>query len=153
MSVNSRKPLRQLQKFTRLLGWQSPLRLCQHRVGGKDAPADLQGSLITWYEVGKSTGGRYDCFLQINESPQGQTITYTGSVYAIRYRIWTGWHEFRLFNRNDDLGREATRLATWLARDWFATFEKRRAFRQAHPECEGHSWRTIRRSGMKTGGN
>jgi hypothetical protein len=152
MRLNAEKPLGRLQEVVRLLGWRSCLRLCQHRVTEQDAPPDLRGNVITWYEVGIANGNRSDCFLQINESPQGQTITYTGAVYAIRYRICTGWHKFRLLSDDDELKREATRLATWLAWDWFASIEKRRAFRQAYPECVGHGWRTIRdnaRSGRK----
>ena len=143
MPTNPKKPVDQLQRLTRLLGWRFRLQLHQHRIHENDGASGHRGKILTWYEAGVATGGRQDCFLQINESPQGQTVTYTGAVYAIRYRICSGWHEFRLFSSDDDLQREAARLAPWLAWDWFATIEKRRAYRLAHPECAGKSWRTI----------
>jgi hypothetical protein len=71
-------------------------------------------------------------------------ITYTGAVYAIRYRIVSGWHKLRLFANHDDLRCEAVRLEPWLAWNWFATAEKRREYRLAHPECAGQSWRTVK---------
>ena len=69
------------------------------------------------------TGGRNDLFLQINESPPGQTATYAAAVYAIRYRIFTGWHKFRLSDSDDDLRREMARLAAWLAWEWFGDYK------------------------------
>jgi hypothetical protein len=150
MKPTSEKPIERLQEWVRLLGWRSRLRLQQHRITERDAPVELQGKVITWYEAGVANGTRLDCFVQINESPQGQTLTYTGAVFAIRYRICTDWHKFRLFNNHDDLDREAARLTKWLAWDWFASPEKRRVFREAHPEYAGHSWRTIREKGVRT---
>lgn len=147
MSSTSGKPLKQLQKLTRLLGWQSPLRLRQSRMNGIGVPPEDQGRVITWYEAGSADGDRNDVFLQINESPTGQTVTHLACVYAIRYRICSGWRKFRLTGSDDDLNREAARLAKWVAWDWFASPPKRRAFRQAHPECVGYSWRTIRKGG------
>jgi len=143
MSPNKAKPFSQLQKMAILLGWQSPLRIYHHHVAGPNIPSCPQDSLITWYISGRMVGDRNDCFLQINESPQGQTITYEGAVYAIRYRICTGWHNFSISPSADKLKREANRLAMWLAWDWFSNIEKRRLFRQTHPECTGISWRTI----------
>jgi hypothetical protein len=147
MSFESAKPVTRLQQLTRLLGWQSRLRLYQHQINEEERPSKLQTNVITWYETGISTGDRSACFLQINESPQGQTTTYSGAVYAIRYRICTGWHDFRLPSNDSDLRREAARLWRWLAYDWFSSVEKRRAFRQAHPECAGYTWRRIRTDG------
>lgn len=143
MPQDSEKPVVRLRKFVRLLGWRTPLRRYEHRIGADAPPVNLRGRVIRWYETGVSNGGKLDCFLTINEAPQGPTLTYAGAVYAIRYRLCTGWHGFRLFATDVDLETEATRLAPWLAHEWFATLEKRRAFRQAHPECVGFTWRRI----------
>jgi hypothetical protein len=148
MSQQSKRASNQLRRVARLLGWRSPIRRYQHRVREKEAPPKLQGTTLTWFEVGTATGGRHDCFLHINESPPGQTITYIGAVYAIRYRICTGWHKFRLFADADDFEREALRLREWLAWEWFASPEKRRVFRRAHPMSTGYSWRAIRERGL-----
>lgn len=138
------KPRAELEKWIRLLGWRSRLRIYQHVVGN-DSPRTWWGKVITWYEAGKS--GRASCYLQINEYPQGQTITYKASVIAIRYRICTGWHEFRLYSTDAKLRQEAERLEEWLQWKWFASMEGRRAFRKSHPECAGYSWKRLAKEG------
>lgn len=148
MPLDAEKPVARLRRFVRLLGWQAPLRMYQHQIGADASPRNLRGRVIRWYETGVSKGGKLDCFLMIHEAPQGQTLTYVGAVYAIRYRICTGWHGFRLFAADAELETEATRLAPWLAHEWFATLEKRRVFRQIHPECVGFTWRRIANEGV-----
>jgi hypothetical protein len=132
----------QLEKWIRLLGWRSRLRKYQHVVDD-DASPRLRGKVITWYTAGKSTGGRDDCFLQINEAPQGHSAWHEASIYAIRYRIFTGWHRFRLCWTEAKLREEAERLDEWLHWRWFAGLEGRRTFRQAHPKCVGYTWTKI----------
>jgi hypothetical protein len=138
------KPFIALQKFARLLGW-SPLRVYQHTI--TDDPTTTYSYVVTWYESGDSGNPRTDCFLQFNESPIGQTTKYQGAVYAIRYRLCTGWHDFTLHRNERRLVAEAARLERWLSREWFNSYEGRTQFRQLHPECTGFSWKKIREVG------
>jgi hypothetical protein len=82
-------------------------------------------------------------FLQINECPIGQTTTYTAAVYAIRYRIYTGWHSLKLPCDVHCVDREADRLDSWLHARWFESLVSRRQFRTLHPECSAWSWKRI----------
>lgn len=142
MPMGNEKRLKCLQRLVRLLGWKSPLRIYKHIISEEECPS-LAGRVITWYETGVSRCGRLDCFLQINEPPEGQSAPYMAGVYAIRYRICTGWHKFGLSARDSDQKREARRLWPWLAYEWFASIQKRRAFRNAHPECTGYTWHRL----------
>lgn len=142
MPLSVDKPRAQLEKWIRLLGWRCRLRMYQHVVEN-DAPPTLRGKVITWYEAGKANCGRTDCFLQINEHPLGQVISYNACVYAVRYRICTGWHEFRLYSTDEGLRREAERLRKWLDWKWFSSLDGRRTFRKSHPECVGYGWKRI----------
>jgi hypothetical protein len=144
MAQGRRTVFDRLQTMTRLWGWEGPLRCCEDRIDPGAIGLHPYLKVVTSYEVGIAVGGRCDCFLQINPLPQGQITTYEGAVFAIRYRIFTDWHKFRLFGRPSLLNREAARLADWLAWELFASVEKRRAFRLAHPECRGYSWRALR---------
>lgn len=129
------KPFRQLQALARQLGWR-PLCLQQHYI--KD-----DRLLVTWYEGGEyEDPGGYARF-QINEFPIGQTKTYEAAVYALRYRIYTGWHPFRLKPDGRCSADDLARLDGWLHRRWFDSLPGRREFRKLHPECSGWSWKRI----------
>lgn len=130
------KPIAELRTFARRLGWPQ-LRRYQHL-------CEERTLLVTWYESGDSDGSRSDLFLQINECPIGQTATYTAAVYAIRYRICTGWHSVQLGPDAHRLECEVERLDHWLHRRWFKAPANRREYRKLHPECSGWSWKRIR---------
>lgn len=115
-SYDSTKPLMQIVKIAQFLGWRG-LEMWQHRLGPDE--------IITWY----STSDR-KLFLQINEHPPGQAFTYSGCVYAIRYSICTGWHNFKV---SDGLSNEV--LHYWLNRQQFRHRQSRRRFSENHPEC------------------
>jgi len=102
---------------------------------------------VVWYECGEVEYDRRAFFLQINECPIGQQTQYAAAVYALRYRLCSGWHCFRL--PHDAPGNRAriAALSEFLGRDHFDTLPARRAFRLSHPECAGYTWRRIRRSG------
>jgi hypothetical protein len=100
-------------------------------------PANSPSRIITWYECGECEGSRTDCFLQFNESPVGQTVTYEGAVYAVRFRLFTGWHSFTLVDDKQGMQSEADRVGEWLKREWFNSPSRRRDFRARHPECVG----------------
>ena len=125
-------PSSQLARLANLLGWPE-LRTCRH-------------DDTTWYESGKSEGGRNDLFLQINHSRRNQN-SYFGAVYAIRYRICSGWHLFTLPTDDEAIVDVADRLDCWLNHKWFATLQMRRKFRESHPECKDFSWKRIRDEG------
>jgi hypothetical protein len=66
-------------------------------------------------------------------------------VYAVRFRIVTGWHSLRLTPDESCDDAEVERLDGWLNRRWFDTPANRREFRSLHPECSGWSWGRIGR--------
>jgi hypothetical protein len=137
----SDKPLVELAKFAAALGWPG-LHIFQHRWLDGDTPV-----VTTWYESGNSGGFQSDFFLQINESPSGQICAYVGAVYAIRYRICSGWHAFTLYDTAEQQAAEASKLDAWLHRRWYDTLKMRREFRRLHPECANFSWSRIRSDG------
>ena len=126
---NASKYLPFLNEFARCLGW-SELRRFEHIVQSRDKD---DGKLIVWYESGNFN----DLLFQINEQPR-----FCAAVYAIRFRICAGWHEFRGPSNSREMKNEATRLESWLHRRWFETIEGRRAFRKRHPECSNFTLRT-----------
>lgn len=129
------KPFVTVKHFALELGWPG-LRMRQVLDGDKT---------ITWYVAGKAEGSRNDLFVQINECPIGQTITYTAAVYAIRYGLCSGWHSMTLSADPTRITSEVERLDAWLHRRWFDTLAARRQFRSLHPECAGWSWSRIGR--------
>jgi hypothetical protein len=109
----------ELVRFAVALGWVD-LRLCEHRGSGE------AGVATTWYESGPSDGVRSDFFLQINEAPRGQALTYIGAVYAMRYRLCSGWHAFTLrsttlASMNAEQAAEFALVDAWLHRRWHET--------------------------------
>jgi hypothetical protein len=86
-----------------------------------------------------------------NQYPQSQTNTFEAAVYAIRFRICTGWHKFRLPQDEVQARRGAERLSPWLQSRWFNDLVGRRIFREAPPECAGYTWARLRRDGPPYG--
>lgn len=101
----------------------------KHRHVTRESTVDLpRGTVITWYE-----SGSFDTLLfQVNTAP-----VFHAAVFATRYRLCSGWHEFELSSNISELKGEAIRLGNWLSCDCFATLEGRRRFRKLHPECAG----------------
>ncbi len=133
-----------LHHFASELGW-SELRLCQHTIN--DSAVAPEPFVTTWYESGEANGGRSDFFLQINPTPTHGIATYAAAVYAMRYRICTGWHSFTLGKTANDVVAEALRLECWLHRKWFDSLARRKQFRMLHPECANYSWARMRNQG------
>lgn len=130
------KPLGSLKQLAFKLGWPR-LRLRQHVFD--------DGKTIAWYVAGNAEGSRHDLFLQINECPIGQTVTYTAAVYAVRYGLCSGWHSVTLSTDPTHNDAEVKRVDAWLHRRWFDTLAGRRQYRSRHPECTGWSWSRIAR--------
>ncbi len=125
-------PLLKLEAFARRLGW-GRLKRYRHTVQGSIDPRE-DGTIIEWYEAGKWERA----FLQINTNP------WRAAVYAIRYRLCSGWYEFRFPNFTRMAESEAERLQSYLAARWFRTPTTRRKYRLMHPECTGWTWKRIR---------
>jgi hypothetical protein len=124
-----------LKQFAALLGW-GELEQFQHAV--RNVPGLKGEVLITWYE----SGSFEDILFQINELP-----SLCAAVYAVRFRICTGWHAFELHGDLSSLRAETDRLDEWLNRRWFDTIEGRRTFRKRHPECAGYTLTKLRKQG------
>ena len=128
--------LQALQQWAMWLGWPELTVHHQEVPGGE--PSGTSVKMVCWY-----TCGSYDdVVLQINEDPRWQA-----AVYAVRYRICTGWHGFQITGDRRRLRDEARRLESWMHRRWFVTLEGRRAFRVRHPECAGYTWKRLREEG------
>lgn len=125
-----------LKYLAQLLGWRN---LREHRyVVDRDVPHLQKGQVIRfWY-----AGSYDDVAFQINENPP-----WYACVYAMRYRICTGWHRFTLHRNQSRLESEARRLREFMNCSWFAMTAKRREFRSLHPECANYTWRRLREEG------
>jgi hypothetical protein len=129
--------LKSLRSFWRLLGW-SELNFGRHKI--TDPPEGHSfDPFVTWYE----SGDLDDIYLQINHSP-----VWCAAVYALRYRIFSRWHSFKLSSDPKVQSREAKRLSPWLEHRWFVDRDSRREYRGVHPECDRWSWERIRESGV-----
>ncbi len=125
-----------LQEFAAILGWPELIGY-QHRV---DSPSsNYHGRLVKWYE----SGSLERLLFQINEQP-----CLCAAVFALRYRICSGWHAFDYSTRSSRIRAEAARLAPWLARCNFDGVNARRAFRIQHPECSNYSLKRVRDCGL-----
>ena len=116
-----------LGRLASSLGWPE-LRSLQHEL--------RDGALVRWFE----SGCRDHIRLQINHHPHGQNQTFNAIVFALRFRLCSGWHQFQLPSHPPHLTEEVERVRTWLDFSWYATDGKRREFRKLHPECAGMTW-------------
>jgi hypothetical protein len=125
-----------LKTFSRWLAWRG---VQEYRHVVEETVQGLRkGQVIRCW----CSGSYDDVALHMIENPP-----WYASVFALRYRICTGWHKFHPYVDAQKLGREARRLDNFLNRRWFTTIEKRREFRLLHPECAEYSWRRLREEG------
>ena len=125
--------LLRLRKLASMLGWTGLTRF-QHVIRD-DTPCVSKDQIIHWYE----SGSIENIMLQINADP-----SYHAAVYAIRYRICSGWHSFFLYQDENRQQREAQRLEGWLGHRWFDSLTLRREYRTLHPACTGYTFRKLR---------
>ena len=118
-----------VETITYSLGWEPPTKH-QHR-GELESP-------IEWYESGELE----DVLLQINLAP-----VLSACVYAMRYRICSGWHEIQYASSEVLIRGEIERLSPWLKYSWFRTASERKKYRAIHPECANYTWRRLREEG------
>src|SRR4051794_38496049 len=85
------------------------------------------------------TPGMPELGLQINIAPR-----WVASVYAMRYRMISGWHRFEVTWSDDETFRaEARRIEEWLHARWFTSPKGRREYRRRHPECVDYPRRLV----------
>jgi hypothetical protein len=133
-------PLPRLRRMAERLGWEN---LRRHR---HDRSNDALGT-ITWYESGPGPTAFTRTFLQINESPIGRNDQYLACVYALRSRLCSGWHFFRLPGDKNEFEECVEQLRPWVSREHFCTVAGRREYRKAHPETTGYTLQFLRRNG------
>lgn len=124
-----------LRRFAIGLGWKD-LELRQF--GFVDKKTDT--AVITTHYESRDRSAE----LLIREFPRGQYLVYQVAVYAIRYRLFSGWHDTRLTRRIECDQHEVRRLAPWVHRRHFSTARGRERYRLLHPECRGFTWDRIR---------
>jgi hypothetical protein len=122
-------------EFSRVLGWGDATRL-HYKLPAEVMP-DVGGQMIVWYEAGDRRG---DCFLQVNLRPT------RAAVYAIRFGVCTGWHEFRCTSPSA-VRFEAVRLAPILHARWLSSPRSLLEYGRRHPLYTGYTWERIRSEG------
>jgi len=142
-AIDTRVATRALQRIAAYWGW-SELR--RELVSYVDEQSGKRRTVV--YYVSGQNDWRLPAplYLQINQCPIGQLRQYSVAVYALGYRICSGWYCFRLSEQHADQARISA-LSDLVGRSHFDTVESRRAFRKNHPECAGYSWPKIRRYG------
>ena len=125
-----------LKRLASILGWRI-LREHRHAVD-RSVPNLRKGRIITFWCIGD-----YDNLaLHINENPP-----WYACVFAMRYRICTGWHWLYPYKDERRIQEEAERLHEFFWRGWFTSLKRRREFRIQHPECDGYTWGRLRQYG------
>lgn len=124
-----------LNQFSQLLGWGDLTRFTHVIPFPLTQPQ--KSRLIVWYEAGDC---ELDCILQVNLRPT------RAAIYALRYGICTGWHEFRCTSPQT-VWMEARRLRPILGAACLETPQSRRDYRIRYPRFCGYTWERIRREG------
>lgn len=115
------------------LNWPTPLVECSELSG----VAKSNRSCIYYI-----AGSLDDIAMQVNVAPY-----YSACVYALRYRLFSGWRRFDPYSSKQVWKYEIERLKGWLGRDFFSDAVGRRLYRSRHPECSNYSWTRIRKEG------
>lgn len=124
----------------RRLGWPKS-QLCR-------LPEESEGvgalTLRHYFSIGEMD---HPLYVQVNLEGAAHPLLAMVGVYAMRYRICSGWHGVLLHESPDELMAEADAAASWVAREHFDSAAARKAYRAAHPECDGWSWTRLRAEG------
>ena len=139
LSAEAAFPL--LKQFVEQLGWHG-LRI-QESVSppGHSIP---EGLSRYFYTIGEMDDAVY---VQINPQLEFHPRLFAMSVYAMRYRLCSGWHAFLLSASSSVQSDELAKIEPWTGHTHFGSQAARRDYRQRHPECAGYSWRRIRTVG------
>ena len=131
---------RRLDALLALLGWPATTR-CR-------LPAELAHDLTsleaTYFTIGEMDEPLY---LQTNPQLGAHPLLFGVSIYAMRYRLCSGWHGVLLRESPTDLEAEAMLAEPWLARRHFDSPASRQTYHEAHPECGGYDWGRVREEG------
>jgi hypothetical protein len=123
------KPIWRMRRFAAFLNWHG-LELSHHILSAEDIERlnfHASGIIVAYMTPDLKFN------IQINENPIGQTVMYRATIKADRYGIvHVGWHDFKLFEYNDDLRREAERLGPWLDRALYKNKARLRSFKTQH---------------------
>jgi hypothetical protein len=106
------------------LGWPQPEKFEQVLPRSERSPRQK----TVWYE--SESEGDLQLFV---------STYYAIVVYALRYRLYTGWIPITPPRSQNKLAAEIERLEPWIHRRHFAAPEARKQFRQLHPECAGYT--------------
>jgi hypothetical protein len=124
----------------RRLGWPKS-QLCRSlEVSGNGGPLKLRH----YFSIGEMD---HPLYLQVNLEGEAHPLLAMVGVYAMRYRLCSGWHGVLLHESPDELVAEADAAACWVAGKHFDSAAARKAYRAAHPECSGWSWKRLRAEG------
>jgi hypothetical protein len=125
------KPIWRMRRFAALLNWHG-LQMSHHLLSAEDIERlNFHPSGIIVYYMTPDL--KFN--LQINENPVGQTVTHQATIKASRYGIiHIGWHDFSLFEDDDNLKREAERLRPWLDRNLYKNKAWLREFKARPPD-------------------
>jgi hypothetical protein len=128
-----------LQRFCGELGWEAPLVM--HRTStefhDRQKPS-LTRYFYTMYETNSPI------YVQINPQTDQHPRLFAMNIYAMRYRLCTGWHGF-MIDRNQS--KEIPRVLPCLHAMNFTTQAGRALLRRTNPECTDYTWQRIRDSG------
>jgi hypothetical protein len=125
-----------IEDFYSDLGWTRPRRLSFTLPRSEVRRSSSRK--IVWYESGE----RDYYVLQVNTTPR-----WFAAVFAIRYRIFTGWHKIPQFPVIRFPTSRLELMSELFHVSHFATVTGRRQFRVHHPEAGGFSWTKIRTLG------
>lgn len=125
-----------LAAFAATLGWQ---RLIQHSHTFKDRSAGEQfGRTVFRWQARGSRG----LFFHACCAPIGQFRVFNVAVYALAFRMHSGFHRVRVDGRG--VAPPIAALTPHLAYQAFATAAGRLAYRQAFPDRCSATWRRLR---------
>ena len=125
-----------LQRFCVELGWEAPLVMQRtpNEFHDRQKPS-LTRYFYTMYEMD------LPIYVQINPQTDLHPRLFAMNIYAMRYRLCTGWHGF-MIDRNQS--EEIKKLLPWLHATIFATQSGRALLRKRSPECREYNWQRIR---------
>ena len=126
-----------VSRFARLLGWKD-LESNTHTYSRKAKSGETIVRVVRWFDYTSAD----DLRLQINETP-----CLSAAVYAIRFKICSGYYPILLDDEWANVNDEAERLRSRLHRSCFTTQRARREFRKQWPQCTGFTWTRLREQG------
>ena len=133
---------RYVSELAEVLGWPQP-RFFQHSLEG-DAAERYGNQVVQWAES-RIDGG---VFLQINHHPV-RPNEYSLCVYAMRYRICSGWRYLSLDTSKRQRTRVFRQLRPFYDLRHFEDAPLRSAYRSEFPDSQGWTWKRIQQEGSR----